>query len=59
MHTIVYLTLAVGLGVGIAVGIVTSFFVFGIANITLRIIAKCKVKFKGKNVLSIFPYIVY
>ena len=33
-----------GLGVGIAVGIVTSSLVFGIAIITVRIIAKYRVK---------------
>ena len=33
-----------GLGVGIAVGIVTSSLVFGIAIITVRIIAKYRIK---------------
>ena len=33
-----------GLGVGIAVGIVTSSLVFGIAIITVRIIAKYRMK---------------
>ena len=39
-----------GLGVGIAVGIVTSSLVFGIAIITVRIIAKYRMK--GSYVLT-------
>ena len=44
------LPVALGLGVGIAVGIVTSSLVFGIAIITVRIITKYRVK--GNYVLA-------
>ena len=44
LYVVMLLVCITGLGVGIAVGIVTSSLAFGIAIITVRIIAKCRMK---------------